>query len=48
MNSNGSERLEMRWSPVVDEAGRTRMEARWVPASTAAAHHQLSATASAA
>ena len=30
-------RLEMRWTPVVDDRGRTRMEAHWVEASTAAA-----------
>ena len=26
-----SERLEMRWLPVVDASGRTRMEASWIP-----------------
>jgi hypothetical protein len=25
-----SERLEMRWLPVIDASGRTRMEATWV------------------
>lgn len=33
MNRTESERLEMRWLPVTDAAGRTRMEATWVPAS---------------
>lgn len=33
MNRTESERLEMRWLPVVDAAGRTRMEATWVPVS---------------
>ena len=36
MNSNSAERLEMRWLPVVDAAGRTRMEATWVPPSATA------------
>jgi hypothetical protein len=33
-----AERLEMRWLPVIDPAGRTRMEATWVavPASAPA------------
>ena len=30
MNETTSERLEMRWLPVTDAAGRTRMEATWV------------------
>ena len=30
MNETTSERLEMRWVPVLDEAGRTRMQATWV------------------
>ena len=30
------ERLEMRWLPVVDVAGRTRMEATWVAVPAAA------------
>ena len=33
MESTMSERLEMRWLPVVDASGRTRMEASWVPVS---------------
>ena len=33
MESTMSERLEMRWIPVLDASGRTRMEASWVPAS---------------
>ena len=30
MNATKAERLEMRWLPVLDAAGRTRMEATWV------------------
>jgi hypothetical protein len=30
MNETQAERLEMRWLPVLDAAGRTRMEASWV------------------
>jgi hypothetical protein len=37
MNSTTTERLEMRWLPVTDTAGRTRMEATWVPAPAQAA-----------
>jgi hypothetical protein len=37
MESTASERLEMRWLPVMDAAGRTRMEASWVPVTSAAA-----------
>jgi len=37
MESTMSERLEMRWLPVVDASGRTRMEASWVPVSTESA-----------
>ena len=37
MNESRPERLEMRWLPVVDAAGRTRMEATWVAVPTAAA-----------
>jgi hypothetical protein len=39
-----AERLEMRWLPVIDAAGRTRMEATWVavpvsaPAQPAVSH----------
>jgi hypothetical protein len=33
MESTTSERLEMRWYPVLDASGRTRMEASWVPVS---------------
>ena len=37
MNETKTDRLEMRWLPVLDESGRTRMEATWVavPASGA-------------
>ena len=35
MDSTLSQRLEMRWLPVVDAAGRTRMEATWVAVSSA-------------
>jgi hypothetical protein len=35
MESTTSERLEMRWLPVLDASGRTRMEASWVPAAGA-------------
>jgi hypothetical protein len=34
--STTSERLEMRWLPVLDPTGRTRMEATWVAVPTAA------------
>jgi hypothetical protein len=34
--TTAAERLEMRWLPVTDAAGRTRMEATWVTVSTAA------------
>ena len=34
MNEATSERLEMRWLPVLDAAGRTRMEATWVAPTT--------------
>ena len=37
MESNSSERLEMRWLPVLDSAGRTRMEATWVVVANAPA-----------
>jgi len=33
--SKVTERLELRWVPVVDARGRERLEARWVPAGTA-------------
>ena len=38
MESTRSERLEMRWMPVLDAAGRTRTEATWVvvPSATTA------------
>ena len=39
-----SERLEMRWLPVVDATGHTRMEATWVPVATAAAPSQPAVT----
>ncbi|HRD63187.1 hypothetical protein [uncultured Nocardioides sp.] len=31
-----TERLEMRWLPVIDGAGRTRMEATWIAVPTSA------------
>jgi hypothetical protein len=31
-DSQVSQRLEVRWVPVVDASGRTRLEGRWVPA----------------
>ena len=37
MNETTAERLEMRWLPVVDAAGRTRMEATWVTVPAAGA-----------
>jgi len=37
MESAMSERLEMRWVPVVDASGRTRMEASWIPVSSVGA-----------
>jgi hypothetical protein len=40
VNEPQAERLEARWRPVVDAAGRTRMEATWVAVPTAAAHAQ--------
>ena len=45
MNDTTAERLEMRWLPVVDAAGRTRMEATWVavPAAAAAAEPAVDA-----
>lgn len=48
MESTASERLEMRWLPVVDAAGHTRMEASWVPVATAATRPALSAVTHAA
>jgi hypothetical protein len=36
MNETKTERLEMRWLPVLDPAGRTRMEASWVVVDAAA------------
>ena len=44
MESSRSERLEMRWLPVVDATGHLRMEASWVPVATAAAPEQPMAT----
>ncbi len=44
MNETKAERLEMRWMPVVDAAGRTRMEATWVVVPTAAAPRELAVT----
>jgi hypothetical protein len=40
MNATTSERLEMRWLPVIDAAGRTRMEATWVAVPTSAVPHE--------
>jgi hypothetical protein len=40
MESTMRERLEMRWLPVIDAAGRTRMEATWVTPPTAVAPAQ--------
>jgi hypothetical protein len=37
MNETQADRLEMRWLPVLDAAGRTHMEASWVVVPTAAA-----------
>ncbi len=34
--SRMTERLTMRWVPVVDDRGRTHMEARWESSETAA------------
>jgi len=44
MNEPTTGRLEMRWLPVLDAAGRTRMEATWVvvsetPAQQPAVNH---------
>jgi hypothetical protein len=36
METTRSERLEMRWIPVLDAAGHTRMQVSWVP--VAASH----------
>jgi hypothetical protein len=48
MESMASERLEMRWLPVVDATGRPRMEASWVPVTTAADKDEHSASTHAA
>jgi hypothetical protein len=37
MNAVPAERLEMRWLPIADTAGRTRMEATWIAVPIAAA-----------
>lgn len=37
-----AERLEMRWMPVLDDAGRTRMEASWVSIPATAAQEPAS------
>jgi hypothetical protein len=42
INNRESERLEMRWLPVVDASGRTRMEATWVPVGAAAPQSAVS------
>ena len=40
MNESSNDRLEMRWLPVTDEAGRTRMEAVWIdPTDSASISH---------
>jgi hypothetical protein len=44
MESTTSERLEMRWLPVLDEHGRTRMEATWVSVPAGAASARPSVT----
>jgi hypothetical protein len=44
MESMTSERLEMRWLPVLDPAGHTRMEATWVAVPTAAAPREPAVT----
>ena len=44
MNETKAERLEMRWLPVVDAAGRTRMEATWVAVPTSAAPREHAVT----
>jgi len=43
MNDAQAERLEMRWLPVLDHAGRTRMEASWVtvPVAPTAQEHAV-------
>jgi hypothetical protein len=46
--STASERLEMRWLPVLDPSGRTRMEASWVVVPAAAAAPQRPAVTHAA
>jgi hypothetical protein len=40
MEPTTSERLEMRWLPVLDASGRTRMEASWIPVATGHAAQQ--------
>ena len=44
MESTVSERLEMRWLPVLDASGHTRMEASWVPVAPAHAAGQHATT----
>jgi len=41
MESMASERLEMRWLPVLDASGHTRMEASWVPVSAGQAEQEI-------
>jgi len=38
--STQSERLEMRWMPVIDASGRTHMEASWVVVPTGSTQQQ--------
>ena len=47
MNEAQAERLEMRWLPVIDAAGRTRMEATWVvvPAAAPVQEHAVTTAA---
>ena len=44
MNETTVERLEMRWLPVVDAAGRSRMEATWVTVPAAVAPREQAVT----
>jgi hypothetical protein len=44
MNETQAERLEMRWLPVTDDAGRTRMEASWVTVPVAPSAQDHAAT----
>jgi hypothetical protein len=44
MNTDATQRLEMRWLPVVDPAGRARMEATWVAIPAAVAPRETAVT----